>query len=136
MTMTVTLSNGISDRVRRIAARREQTIDLVVEELLAQALPFSESGESIVNLAEPDDIIAREIAAFHVLHRQLWATYPGEYVAIHEGQLIDHDLDRVALGERIDDKFPDQFVLLRRVEQAPERTLYFRSPKLSHKLKG
>jgi hypothetical protein len=46
--------------------------------------------------------------------------YPGEYVAIYGGQLVDHDLDRVALLNRIDKKHPNVFVLIRPVLENPE----------------
>ena len=42
--------------------------------------------------------------AFIAMHPQLVQTYLGEYVAIHQGKLIDHDKDDVELIERMRSK--------------------------------
>lgn len=77
-----------------------------------------------------DEAVTREQMAYHSLHSHLWAAYPNQYVAIFDGTLVDYDSDGAALSERVEQSYPDQFVLIRRVEQTPERILYFRSPKL------
>jgi len=43
--------------------------------------------------------------------------------------MIDHDGDGVALSSRINNPYPDQFVLMRQAESEPERVLYFQSPR-------
>jgi hypothetical protein len=91
---------------------------LPVDEALtpAAALPY---------VRDPD--VAREQAAYRKLHPHLWRQIPGHYVAIHNGQLVDQDVDKRALLARIEAKYPVQFVLLRGVERTPEREYRFPS---------
>jgi hypothetical protein len=43
----------------------------------------------------------REYPAFHRLLPQLLSTHPGQYVAVHEGQVIDSGTDDIALIQRV-----------------------------------
>lgn len=106
----LTISQQLYDRARQVALSQHKDITDVVEEVLDQGLP------------EPavDGRREREKAAFHRLHHSLLEQFPGEYVAIYEGRLIDHDGDRVALLERIEATHPDVFVLIRPVKPEPE----------------
>jgi hypothetical protein len=45
--------------------------------------------------------------------------------------MVDHDEDYGALFERIDDRYPDSFVWLTRVEDEPIGSLAFRSPRFA-----
>ncbi|MCK5750769.1 MAG: hypothetical protein KAH44_31420 [Oricola sp.] len=74
-----------------------------------------------------EKVIESEISAFHRLHPTLLEHYPGEFVAIYDQQLVDHDPQKLALYQRIQERYPEQFVLLRRVEKEPERELLFHS---------
>lgn len=76
-------------------------------------------------------VIEGEIAAFHKLHPELLKKYKGEFVAVHRHTLVDHDADKLALYQRIQDRYPDQFVLMRRVEDEPEKELHLRSTRYS-----
>jgi len=97
----------------------------IIEEvgLVEKADPIT---ESLVD-DEFEQNVATEIDAFHTLHPALLEQYPGEFVAIHKQQLIDHDIDKLALYQRIHETYPEQFVLMRRVEEEPERELQLRS---------
>lgn len=59
---------------------------------------------------DEDAAVAREREAFLALHPTLLLQYPNEYVAIHHGQLVDHDEDGLALTLRVYQRFPDEFV--------------------------
>ncbi len=43
----------------------------------------------------------RETQAFIRMHADLLGKYPGDYVAIYQGKLIDHDHDQLALYQRV-----------------------------------
>jgi hypothetical protein len=90
-----------------------------------------EEERGVIDLTEPDEAVRDEITAYHALHPMLWAQYPKQHVAIHGGQLLDHDENKVALRRRINQSYPNQFVLVRQVEREPERVLYFRSPRFT-----
>jgi len=75
--------------------------------------------------------IQTETSAFANLHPQLVGRHLGEYVAIHNSQVVDHDINMRALHLRIRHRFGRMPVLIRQVTQSAEaRDLVFRSPKL------
>ena len=129
---TIDLPPDLYERVHRMAQHRHRP----VPELIADALDLAEENDNTdsyagsINWAEPDEAVEREQMAYRSLHSHLWATYPNQYVAVFDGVLIDHDSDGAALSERIEQRYPEQFGLIRRVEQPAERVLYFRSPKI------
>ncbi len=80
--------------------------------------------------AEARRIMQQETDAFRAMHADLLAKYPNEYVAVHQGQLVDHDSDQLALFMRIDKQYPDIPVLITQVLPEPEEIYTFRSPRL------
>ena len=69
-----------------------------------------------------EKMVECEINAFHRLHPTLLEQYPGEIVAIYVNGLSIAMSDKLALYQRIQEQYPGQFVLMRRVEKEPERT--------------
>jgi len=80
--------------------------------------------------------IRLEAAAYHRLHPQLSIDYIGHYVAIHQGGVIDSDVNFETLHARVREHFGRQSILLRRVETEIERVLTFRSPRMESKTIG
>lgn len=74
----------------------------------------------------------KEIKAYQAIHSELVTKFLGQYVAIYQGELVDHDPDPVALHERITAKYPKKVVLSRRVQKNAEPVLQMRSPRLEH----
>lgn len=72
----------------------------------------------------------QNVEAYKAMHGELVERYLGQYVAICDGQLIDHDLDPVALLQRMREQYPDQVILRRKVERMPERELRIRHPRI------
>lgn len=70
----------------------------------------------------------REKAAFLAMHAKLAAEYMGQYVAVFGGSIIDHDEDAVSLMRRVRQLYPSEAILMKRVEDDPNRVLEFRSP--------
>ena len=64
-----------------------------------------------------------------MMHGELVEQYLGQYVAIYNGQLVDHDADPMILLTRIRSKYPNQVILRRKVERMPERELRVRHPR-------
>lgn len=80
--------------------------------------------------------IQAESVAFEALHNQLVSNYLGDYVAIHNGDVVDHDPDVRTLHLRIRHRFGRTPVLLRLVKEELEQPdLVFRSPKLEPAVK-
>ncbi len=73
--------------------------------------------------------VAREEAAFYRLHADLWQKYPGEYVAVYNEELVDHDPDQVALYLRVKARYPGQFVWIAPVRETAVEEYVMRSPR-------
>ena len=98
--------------------------DVSTEELLDEVIIEFLETVAIMKLKE-------ETIAFEQLHSQLVKQHFGEYVAIYQGVLVDHDPDITALRRRIRAKFGQTPVLLREVTQdAKLPELVIRSPRL------
>jgi len=74
--------------------------------------------------------IIAESKVFRAMHAELLERYRGEYVAIHSGEVVDHDVDLCALNRRIRAQYGRIAVLLQQVTEQPEIELVIRSPKL------
>jgi hypothetical protein len=72
-----------------------------------------------------------QAAAFEGQQKEL-QQYLGEYVAFHQGELVDRDPDRRALSRRIRTNYPGQIVLIRQVTAQPVPPLRLGSPRLNH----
>ena len=127
--ITVNIPENIYKRAKQLANLRQQDVSVAIVSFLDETLPENRSRLDAVS-TNLDAQIAQEISAYKHLHAQLWKQFPNHHVAIYKGQLVDHDIDGVALSMRIDSKYPNDFVLMRQVEAEPERVLYFRSPRI------
>ena len=123
--VTIPLSENTYNRVQRWAQFRRQEIGAAISDYLTDTLP--ESDLYVVPPAESDDAVEQEKRAYMRLHPALKRTHLGKYVAIHAGQLVDEDEDYGALFERIDARYPDQFVWMSKVEDEPIKTIFMRS---------
>jgi len=72
--------------------------------------------------------------AYRTMHAELKQRFLGEYVAIHNGELVDHDADRRALSRRVRQKYRSVAVLITPVEEKPEREFLMQSPLDKHSL--
>jgi hypothetical protein len=73
--------------------------------------------------------ICAEAISFEAQHEALIRQYPNQYVAMHQGEVIDHDPDLRILHLRIFARMGHTPVLLKQVLQAPKQELTFRSPR-------
>jgi len=86
--------------------------------------------ESAFPAHERQGEMLQEVAAFEAQHSILVKKYLGEYVAIHKGQLVDHDADHIQLVRRIDVRYPDEIVLIRQVQEQLPSPLRGPTPRL------
>ncbi len=115
---TITLQPQLMEQVEQVASERA----VRPGELLETAV------RTYLRQLDREKIRA-EAEAFRSMHAELAEKYLGQYVAIHNGKVIDHDEDFQSLHSRIRQRFGRQPVLLRRVEAEPERVWLFRSPR-------
>lgn len=123
---TITIPEPLYARAKELAQTSQQDIATVIAEALEQSLPPLKGKKNELT----DDVIAREQAAYRRLHPSLLAQYAGEYVAIHQGKLVGHDVDQVALLLNVKKQFPGEFVWIAPVLQEPEEVYIIHSPRL------
>ena len=91
----------------------------------------NEAIRAYLRSAARDDM-DQEAEAFRRLHPELLATIPGQYAAVYRGQLVDHDVDQLALYQRVQARFEGQPILIRQVRPEVEQTLMIHSPRIEY----
>ena len=139
---TVTLSEARARYDLEQPPRQEQlpvaAISLtpeLTESLESAALQSQRSVSELIQEAVSGYLAARwreqleqEITAYESMHAELWRDLPGMWVAIHNGELVDQDRDKVALYRRTRDRFGRIPVLMREVKAAPTEEIWLRTP--------
>ena len=123
------LPDEMYGEVSDVAEAQNLHVDDLLVSLIRAGLPHLKGKATSVTY-EPERDVEKEINAYHKLHPMLKQNYLGQHVAIFEGELIDHDVDGVALSQRVYKQYPDKFILIREVEVESDRILHFRSPRL------
>ena len=113
--VTLAIPDEMYQRVQRIAKLRKQE----VADVLLESVVLVEAERAT---EEEDVTVAREEAAFKRLHPMLRENYLGQYVAVYQGELIDHDADQVALYLRVKKEHPGEFIWIAPVGEGPEET--------------
>lgn len=126
----LSMPDNIYSQMQKHAEKTNQPLDAYILEILANTFSHEETNTEPGQLTSlPDIDVEREKKAYFALHKTLWRQYPGQHVAIYNGELIDHDMDGVALSKRVYKHYPDKFVLIRQVDQELDPILHFRSPR-------
>lgn len=105
------------------AARRGKSLTAFVSEALARSLRVEDATSD-----EPD-VLADDIAWYQSNRSKLLQRYQGEYVAIVNGAVVDHDRDFSALAKRVFDRFGYRSIYMPRV-QREEAVVRIRSPRI------
>jgi Arc/MetJ family transcription regulator len=67
--------------------------------------------------------ISEESQIYQQRHAELKAQYLGQYIAMSDGQVVDHDVDITVLRQRVRQRFGRKPVMIALVEEVAERTL-------------
>ena len=67
--------------------------------------------------------ISGESAIYRQRHAELKERYLGQYIAMHNGQVVDHDPDFQTLRQRVRQRFGRKPVMITLVEDVAERPL-------------
>lgn len=113
------LDPQLLEQLEQLAAQRAMDVNEFLADAVRSYLRQIEQEAMQVN-----------IKAFLAQHSQLLKKFRNEYVAFHQGRLVDHDPDFQALHSRVRQQYGRQPVLLRLVTGEPERTWTMRSPRL------
>lgn len=120
----VELPDAVYRRIETLARESRRAVTDVVADVVTRSMqPYPVDPKR--------EAMQRETDAFRRLHAALWRDFPGQVVALTGGEVVDHDLDPVALLRRVQQAYPGRTVLRRKVEQSPETILHFRSPRLA-----
>ncbi len=124
--ITLSVPEDIYRRVEHMAdATRSNVIDVMLDAIAQAFTPYPENPQR--------GAMKLEIAAYEAMHADLMEQFLGQYVAIYQGKLVDHDADPVALHQRITTKYSGHVVLSRKVQRQATPVLVMRSPKLERR---
>lgn len=111
-TPTVAVELKLYRRVEEAAREYQVTVD----EILARSIRLY--------LWELDRRkISEESVIYRQQHAELKSRYLGQYIAMHNGQVVDHDADFHALRQRVRQRFGRTPVMITLVEDVAERPL-------------
>jgi hypothetical protein len=117
--LTVQVEDSIASQIAHLAEAEARTTEEVVHEALARYL--SDAHRTLIRA---------ETEAFEQLLPTLKTNHAGDYVAIHQGKVLDHDPDLRNLHLRVVQRLGNVPVLLKKVSDEPDRDLVFRSPRI------
>jgi hypothetical protein len=123
--VTLTVSDEVYRQAEAIARNTDQDVTEVLADAIALGWPPPEDDEE-------HRAMAREEIAYRTMHAELYAKYPDQYVAIYQGEVVDRDTDLEAICDRVDEKYPNEVVLIKRVLSTSEETFVFRSPRVEY----
>ena len=114
------------------------TIEPILQTRLAQAAqqldkPIEEITDKAIReyLDRLDQLkLEAEIQAYEQMFEQLKARFAHQFVAIHNGAVLDSDADFESLFLRVQARLGNTCVLIRQVEDSPVQEWHFRSPRL------
>ena len=107
----ITVEPDLFERIEETAVSQEITVDAIIEEATRRYLWDAER-----------DRISAEMDIYRQRHSELKIRYGGEYIAMHEGEVVDHDVDMNKLWQRIRRRFGRTPVMITLVGESPERT--------------
>lgn len=135
-TLQMVLSEEAYTALERTAAERRQSVELVMQDALDSFLqtPTSAVDEDVEDLAaevaERWEKIRREARAWRALPDETRRQYGIDFVAVHNGEVLDQDSDRTALQQRIARRFGDVPILITPAHAPSPREFTVRSPHL------
>jgi hypothetical protein len=103
---------GLIERIRHVARETNRDTTQVVETAVQAYLDQLDREK-----------IHEEAEAFWAMQANLVARYPGEYVAVRQGQVVDHDPDVVRLERRVAERWGEAAVLIAPVTDESRRDL-------------
>lgn len=79
--------------------------------------------DQVDSLLIENDGADREMAAYIEMHPRLLREYANEFVAIYNGELVDHGNDFWEVWERVGKTYPNEYVWVSQVLEEPIETV-------------
>ena len=116
----------LQDDVYRAVQQAARSQGRAIEDVLTETIGERFASSPITSVGE--DRMALEEEAFEAMRDALWQQYPDQYVAIQDGVVIDHDVDKQTLFQRVRaGRPPDEIVLLKQVTAEPKAPIRWHS---------
>ncbi|MBX3001248.1 MAG: hypothetical protein KF893_22195 [Caldilineaceae bacterium] len=115
---TLSISHKTQVQLKKLAEVRGETVEALAETAIREYLR-----------QDTRQRLSQEIEAYRSMHPDLLRQYLDEHVAVHQGKVVDHDLDQSALYLRVRKRYPHEVVWIRQVRPEVERTFTIRSPR-------
>jgi len=109
---TIVIEPDLYKRIEKAALENKANIDEMLDQAIRRYLWELDRRK-----------ISAESKIYRQRHAKLKAQYLGQYIAIHEGQVVDHDADFPTLRQRIRQQFENTPVMITLVEEDAEQTL-------------
>jgi len=120
-TATLSVAEGMAASLGQVADNLGVTVDALADKAIRRYLR-----------QEAEKKVQREEQHFRAQHAQLLEQYSGQFIAMHDGCVVDSDADELALYLRIRQKFPMIGILIKQVTPALEEVWVMRSPHLEY----
>jgi hypothetical protein len=112
------IETAVLHKLKRLPTAQKQVVLDFVEFLeMKWAMGEQTEQEAFGFYVSPDrSAMQREETAFQAMAPQLLAQYENEYVAVYQGEVIDHDPDQGDLVRRLDQTHSDTVVLVEKIK--------------------
>jgi len=115
----IAIQDDLLESIRKVAEQQGSDVEQLVNDWLRRELALLR-----------ERAIAEEAERFRAQHAALLAQYPGEYVALRDGVVLDHGPEINDVYLRIKSGYGDEPILIALVTPQPERQLRVRRPRI------
>lgn len=115
----VPIDAKLAESLQQVAAERGKTLEAVMNDLVQNYLREERHAQ-----------LMAEMDHFRAKHSELLNKFKGEYIGMHNGEVLDHDVEGGALHKRLRQKHGSLPILIVQVTESPEQEFTVRNPKL------
>ncbi|MEK7326887.1 MAG: DUF5678 domain-containing protein [Chloroflexota bacterium] len=115
---TIMLRADLQEALEKDAQLESRSVNDIVNEAVERYLREQQRAK-----------LDNEIEAYEAMHPEIKKKHFGQWVAVHNRQLVDHDPDRVELYRRVRVRYGRMSVLIRQVREQPVEEIWVQTPK-------
>ncbi len=113
----IILRSDLHETLEQDAKREARSVSEIVNEAIERYLHERQIAK-----------LDAEIATYEMMYPELRQKHLGQWVAVHEQKLVDHDSDRAALYKRVRATYGRTAILIRQVTEQPDNETWIRTP--------
>jgi hypothetical protein len=132
-TLQIELDEQTYQALSRWAKHNKRRLEDAALDAIDQVVSAQESDEGI-HATDPEDKIRSEAASWRTMPQAERHRYRGQFVAVHEGNVVDHDPDRRQLYLRVRQKWGTTPILITLADDPAPREYRIHSPRISTEL--